>query len=119
MDPNKRIEIFEEELKKTMDSNFPFVIFTSDGPNEEFVQFANVGEGIMIDLPSNQLTQEGIKKFESIAPRVNKVEYSGGFSYQVYFDKSDIKKAAEFAERIFREIFSLDENYEINDIKRG
>lgn len=110
----ERIMMFERELKNTA-AEEASVIFTSDGPKGEFLQFA-CQDLYLLDLPAQQLTTEENKRFMELAPNASRTTYHGGYSYQESF--KDARGAAEFADLVFKDVFMLGEGYRIKEIKR-
>lgn len=108
------ITMLERELWTTA-AKKASVIFTSDGPKGEFLQFACQGL-YLLDLPAHQLTPEKNRRFMELAPNASRNKYQGGYSYQESF--KDAHSAAEFADLVFRDVFGLGENYKIKHVER-
>ena len=90
-----------------------FVIF-EDKATEKFVQFAGgKGQSLLMDLPLRPLTPEEAERAKAFFSSLGVEAPEGDFpSYSVDFG-SDAPKAADAALRVFREVYALDDGFEL------
>jgi len=121
MKREERLEIFRCNLSKLVEEGDEgsFVIF--DVATGKFVQFVGSKEegGWMIcDIPLQELSKDEEKRLLAIEEFLHSegidAETGVKISYQAWFGKDDVEKAAEITERIFTEVFRLPDDYDVN-----
>jgi hypothetical protein len=83
--------------------------------SENFVQFISIGGGLLLDMPSQQLSKVEVARardfFATLGAQETKA--SGIATYNLQFDSAaaDVNRAATTVLRLFDEIFQYEEAY--------
>jgi len=100
-------------LVKEGDPESSFIIFENP-QTEKFVQFAFLGEGLLCDIPLQELSKEEENVIKSMmGDKATDARTGELISYQKWFSVIELDKAAEFVETIFIKVFKLPEDYTI------
>jgi hypothetical protein len=107
------IEMALTTLVKEGDPESSFIIFENP-QTEKFVQFAFLGDGLVCDIPLQELSKDEENAIKSIMEeKATNARTDELISYQKWFNVTELNKAAEFVETIFTKVFKLPEDYTI------
>ncbi len=107
---DKTVDIVAQGLRRLVEEGNlqgSFAIF-EDRTTGKFVQFALVGNSLICDIPLVQLSGTERARLHAIAgPAATDSPKAEAPSFQFVFGAKDTRAAAEFADRVFVEVFNI------------